>query len=41
MRRGLRQRAVSTLDEQYVADLGLAGNVAGWREIAAQVVAAS
>jgi HD-like signal output (HDOD) protein len=35
------QRALSTLDEQYVADLGLAGHVAGWREIAAQVVAAS
>jgi HD-like signal output (HDOD) protein/CheY-like chemotaxis protein len=34
-------RAVSTLDEQYVADLGLSGNVAGWREVAAQVVAAS
>jgi HD-like signal output (HDOD) protein len=35
------ERAVSTLDEQYVADLGLAGRVAGWREIAAQVVATS
>jgi HD-like signal output (HDOD) protein len=33
--------AVATLDEQYVADLGLAGQIAGWREIAAQVVAAS
>ena len=33
--------AVSTLDEQYVADLGLTGNVAGWREVAAEVVAAS
>ena len=35
------QRALSTLDEQYVADLGLTGHVAGWREIAARVVAAS
>jgi HD-like signal output (HDOD) protein/CheY-like chemotaxis protein len=35
------RRAVPTLDEQYVADLGLSGHVAGWREIAARVVAAS
>ena len=35
------QCAVSTLDEQYVAELGLTGQIAGWREIAAQVVAAS
>ena len=35
------RRAVSTLDDQYVADLGLAGSVAGWRDVAAQVAAAS
>jgi hypothetical protein len=34
-------RAVSPLDERYVADLGLAGHVAGWRESTAQVIAAS
>ena len=41
VRRGAGRRAVSTLDQQYVADLGLAGSVAGWREVAVQVAAAS
>ena len=35
------RRAVSTLDEQYLADLGLAGEVPGWRELTAEVVAPS
>jgi len=35
------RRAVSTLDEHYLADLGLAGEVPGWREPTAEVVAPS
>jgi hypothetical protein len=35
------RRGDPRLDEQYVVELGLGGEIAGWREIAARVVAAS